>query len=99
MKTTPIDKAFRKVFRRLVTRDRTLATYQGKHWAWPGLDPGKWAPRSLLIIYHESGLPERALHPHMGPYWDNLVKELEDVFGFPVYLENINQAVTAVYKG
>lgn len=93
---TPIDVAFQKVFREILKR-APAKSYQGKHWAWPGLDRGEWSPKSLLILYHESGLPEQAYHPEMGPLWQKLEIELGAIFGFPVYIENINTAVSAVW--
>ncbi len=97
MKQVAVDKAFKKAFKghSVVAGDES---FQGKHWAWPGTDPGKWSPKSLLIIYHESGLPEQAFFPQTIPMWQELERELENVFGFPVYMENINQAVSCCWR-
>ena len=99
--TTLIDKAFKKAFGdqvgELITADSEQDTYRGKHWQWPSLDRGEWAPKSLLIIYHESGLPDSGTHHQMFPFWTKLEEELSEVFGFEVFRENINGAVSAIY--
>ena len=98
MKVTAVDKAFKKAFKgqSAVAGDES---FQGKHWQWPSTDPGKWSPKSLLIIIHEHGLSEQAIYPQTIPLWKKLEDELEAVFGFPVYIENINAAVSAVWRG
>lgn len=98
MKQVAVDIAFKKAFKGQ-SAVNSKESFHGKHWAWPSTDPGKWSPTSLLIIYHESGLPEQAMYPQTIPLWQKLEKELEGVFGFPVYIENINAAVSAVWRG
>jgi hypothetical protein len=94
---TPIDKAFKKAFK----GQSAVAgneSFQGKHWQWPSTDPGEWSPKSLLIILHESGLPDEFQCPASKPYWDHLEKELQEIFGFEVFIESVNAAVSAVWK-
>ncbi len=98
MKQVAVDIAFKKAFKGQ-SAVKGEESFQGKHWQWPSTDPGEWSPKSLLIILHESGLPEQAYCPQSFPMWQKLEKELEDVFGFPVYIENINAAVSAVWRG
>jgi hypothetical protein len=101
---TPVDKALRDAWDGKAAKGGKRQPPMGaefpsgEHWAWPSLDPGKWSPNSLLIIYHESGLREEWTYPYMEPYWRLVEQHLEQVFGFPVYLESINAAVSAVYK-
>ena len=86
-----VDAAFKAAFKKVPP---------GHHWAWPSQDPGNWAPRGLLVIYHESGLPDEWSAPQTEPKWRKLERELEKrVFGCSVYIESINCAVSAVYKG
>lgn len=88
---TPIDAAFRAAW-------GSVPLPRGQHWSWPSLDSGAWAPKSLLIIYHESGLPDEWSEPTMEPFWRRLEVELEAVFGFKVFIESINPAVSALWK-
>jgi len=98
MKQVAVDIAFKNAFKGQ-SAVKGEESFQGKHWAWPSTDPGKWSPESLLILYHESGLPEQATYPQTFPMWRKLEEELRGVFGFPVYIENINAAVSAVWRG
>jgi hypothetical protein len=87
-----VDAAFKAAFGTLYKPER-------ESWAWPSLDPGKWAPSSLLIIYHEDGVHDEWAYPVLEPKWRRFEKELEKrVFGFPVFIESINAAVSAIYK-
>lgn len=86
-----MDKVFSEAFGEDYVADR-------KHWAWPSLDSGQWARKSLLVIYHEEGLGDEWTYPHTEPKWRKLEAALgKKVFGFDVYIESINPAVSAVY--
>lgn len=81
-----VDAAFKAAFKKVPP---------GNHWAWPSLDRGEWSPKSLLILYHERGLSDEWSEPTMEAAWRRLEKELEKrVFGFPVFVESINPAVS-----
>ena len=95
---TPIDKAFKTAFGSATGAPEPGDTFRGKHWEWPSLDKGEWSPKSLLIIYHESGLPDEFQCPAMKPFWDRLEKELQEIFGFEVFIESINPACSAIWK-
>lgn len=77
---------------------RELPFPVAKHWAWPSQDKGEWAPKSLLVIYHENGLPDEFSAPCMAPFWRRVEAGLTNVFGFPVFIESVNPAVSAVWK-
>jgi hypothetical protein len=90
--TCAVDAAFNTAFGPELMLNR-------KHWAWPSLDKGQWSPKSLLIIYHEDGLPDEWSEPSTEKMWRKLERELSTrVFGFEVFLESINPAVSAVWR-
>src|SRR4051812_10618811 len=61
----------------------------------PKNDPGKWSPRSMLIVNHEHGIPN--LLDYHGQ-WEEVESALAAKLGYSVYFEPINSAVMALWK-
>lgn len=81
---------FRRVFGdRGVDYDRAIVL--------PENDTGGWAPTSLAVIYKEHGIPDRFYHPQVASKWDRVDEEASALMGKPVFVEEINGAVSALY--
>jgi hypothetical protein len=93
MRDNHIQACFRKAF----GKQLAPAKYR-ECWAWPNEDPGKWAPTSYLIIYHECGLPNDLDYPDMAKAYDRLEAALSAYFGKKVFIEAHNAAVSTVWK-
>jgi hypothetical protein len=63
----------------------------------PKDDLGGWAPRSLLVIYKEYGIPDRYYFPASHKLWDEVEERLSKSLGKPVFFEDVNSAVAALY--
>lgn len=64
----------------------------------PENDPGTWAPKSLLVVTHENGIPgPHDFEADVYSKWEAIADELSIVLGRPVFFESINQAVSALY--
>lgn len=60
----------------------------------PENDPGEWAPKSLLIVNHENGLPDFYDFHHD---WEKIEEAIGYALGKSVFFEPINGAVTALW--
>lgn len=60
-------------------------------------DPGEWAPKSILVVHTEGGIPDRFYYPSWEKCWDKAEKKLSALLGKEAYFESINGAVTALY--
>jgi len=63
----------------------------------PDEDPGEWAPRSVLVVHKEHGIPDRFVYPTADPLWTKVEEYLSGLLGKPVYFEDVNGAVSALY--
>lgn len=63
-----------------------------------GLSPGQWAPKALLEVTLEDGLPDEFYYPNSAKIWRKVEKRLSELYGKPVYFESINPAVTALWE-
>ena len=63
----------------------------------PTDDPGEWAPKSLLIVSKESGIPDRFYYPNAWTKWEKAEEGLSALLGKKVYFEDVNAAVSALY--
>ena len=63
----------------------------------PEDDAGGWAPTSLAVIYKEHGIPDRYNYPQFAAKWDRVDEEASALMGKPVFVEEINGAVSALY--
>jgi hypothetical protein len=91
MRDDLITRCFKRAF------GKTKKDYR-EDWAWPNEDKGQWSPRSYLIIYHENCLPNDLDEPSMYKGYRKLEVELAKFFGFKVFIEPYNAAVSAVWK-
>lgn len=62
-------------------------------------DPGKWSPNSLLVVYKESGIPDKYYYPQFQSNWKRVEDKLSAFLGKNVFFEEINGAVSALYWG
>jgi len=63
----------------------------------PEDDTGGWAPKSILVVYKEHGIPDRYYYPQVAEQWEAMEKKICTLLGRTVFFEEINGAVSALY--